>query len=267
MTSLAAIVEDRLTTRESVVGANEPSLGNVAKHLFRFEAAALDVVSETDEARASQCLRQEAMAYHELLKAISRYESHVQSGAVVQETCEKEIEHYAKSASKVEDEITQTQVEIEELKSVLQLEQVRRAQKAERENLASLVNKHRTHADLEAELTALEKRLEKLDAESSLASEAVSMRQRQVRLLLASLQELKSMWEDGGEKEGTKEDRDTNMSLIEEDDDEEDEEERHGRGRFKPASQIGNIDSESLVGEIDDVEMTGDGIEDGEILE
>lgn len=264
MTSLADIVEDRLTTRESVVGANEPSLGNIAKHFFRFEAAASDTVKAAGKADSAECLRREAVAYHDLLKALSRYEFHIQSGAVVQDTCKKEIEHYVSSESNVEEDIKQTELEIEELKNVLQIEQMRRAQKVERENLARLVNTHRTHEDLEAELAALEKRQEKIDVEAALASEAVSMRQRQVRLLLASLQELKSMWENDekgwvsgkkGQKDLTRASGGNNM--IDEDEDEEEEE--TSRGRYEESREEDN--------DVNMVENHNNGIEDGEIIE
>ena len=120
------------------------------------------------------------------------------SAAVVQGTCARELEHYADATLQVEREIEATQQEIEGLHVRLQQQRQQKKNKAECEALARVVNAHRPRAALEADVRALEGRLEKIEEEAALASGAVSMRQRQVRLLLASLQELKSLWEEDG---------------------------------------------------------------------
>ena len=256
------IVRDRLTARESVVGAHEPSLTHVARHFFRFAAAAAEAAESGDAGAA------EAVAYQELLKSLSRYQFDVEATRVVQATCRREVAHYASATLKVERDIEETEREIEELRETLQRARERRRQKAECEAIAAVVNKHRTRPALEADVRALQERLRKIDDEAAVAEGGVAMRQRQVRLLLASLQELTSLWEEGSSGGGERGNRNIKSSPLASGDDDnmdEDDDEQNERERFKEAGDPG---SKSMADS--DIDMgVGDngGVEEGEIPE
>ena len=299
-----ATIAARLTSRESVVGAHEPSLTHVAQHFYRFVAAARGAAAagaaagaagdreggerggggQDQEGKKDEAIHgAAAVALQGLLAALSRYEFDVNSAGVVQGTCERELAQYASATLQVEREIASARREIEALHVELQRQRRVRRHKGECEALARVVNAHRPRHALEADLLGVRKRLGRIDAESALAAGAVAMRQRQGGLLLASLQELASLWGEEEEEEETEEGGGrkrkrrksgaarARASARAEDEDEdegmeEDEDEGHGRGRFEESGEPrggggGNRSDGDMVGEEDGM------AEDGEIPE
>jgi chromosome segregation ATPase len=144
------------------------------------------------------------LAYHQLLTELSRYEFDLQSGAVVENTCGRELKQYAKMESEVEHAISDTQNDIEALKKTLQQERIRRQQKEEYETISRIINTHRPRDALQKEIAALEAKLNLLNSDAEDASKKVEVRQKQLHLFLSSMQELSSLWaEESNAHEGT----------------------------------------------------------------
>ena len=279
------IVESRLTARESVVGAYEPSLTQVAQRYFRFAAAAdAAVAGGGDSSGAGAAARQqEALrTYNELLEALSRYEFDVRAGSIVERTSVREIEAYAAAGAQAERDIEVTRHEMDALHAKLEAAHEQRRNKAECEEIAAAVNRLRPRRDLEADVREIEGRLAEINGEAALATDAVSMRQRQVRLLLASLQELTCLWEEeevgagnhrkGGGMAGSllnakcgSNKTSPQASGEDENMDEDEDDEIGGRERFEKSVRVGNISDHGENNS--DVDMIEDGIEDGEIPE
>ena len=277
------IIKERLITHESVVGAQAPSIQNTTKRFFQFSESVQSSDTNND------------VAYHKLLTEISRYEFDLQSGAVVQNTCTRELEQYSTTEADIESSISNTQRDINELKSTLQQERLRRQQKEEYETISRIINTHRPRDALQKEIAALETRLHSLNKDATDASNQVEIRQKQMHLFLNSMQELSSLWSelDDGSMAGLG--LDTNgkssprsglpMGSNDERDDDEEEEDRDNRrnrrGGEKETSSTNNqmeVDEEEeedveeededvLMGESEMEENNGDGEEDGEIVE
>jgi chromosome segregation ATPase len=259
------VIAERLITHESVVGANEPSIQNTTKRFFQF--------SETIQGDESKDKKTD-VAYHQLLTEISRYEFDLQSGAVVQNTCARELKQYSKIESEIESAISQTQGDIEKLKSTLKQERLRRQQKEEYETISRIINTHRPRDALQKDIAALETRLDSLNTDAEDASSKVEVRQKQLHLFLSSMQELSSLWaEDQGDvsingsgKASPRLPNPSNDEMDEDDDDEEDDDRRYHRG----AEEVDEMEDEDQM--MEDVDVDGDDEvavdgEDGEIVE
>ena len=266
------IINERLITHESVVGANEPSIQNTTKRFFQFsEAVQQQSKNDSEEDRADKSL----LAYHQLLTELSRYEFDLQSGAVVENTCGRELKQYAKMESEVEHAISDTQNDIEALKKTLQQERIRRQQKEEYETISRIINTHRPRDALQKEIAALEAKLNLLNSDAEDASKKVEVRQKQLHLFLSSMQELSSLWaEESNAHEGTQKgggaismSRLPSPSNDEMDEDDEEDEEDNDRSRYRGAEEEEeevNVDGEEgEEGETGETGETGATGEDG----
>ena len=275
MAEVDQIIRERLITHESVVGGT-PSIINTTKRFFQF--------SEAVQSQDTPSI----LAYNQLLTEVSRYEFDLQSGAVVQNTCTREMEQYAKIEAEVEDDISKTQRDIEKLKSTLQQERLRRQQKEEYETISRIINTHRPRKQLQKEIAELETRLESLNADAKEASEKVEVRQKQLHLFLSSMQELSSLWKEmeedsngsengGGGGGGMAGEQGTgkgsgvggfNDDMEDDEDEDEDDERRYHRGANDEEEDVvmgdGEEEEEEEEGEEEVEEEVG---EDGEILE
>ena len=292
--TIESIISDRLITHESVVGANQPSIQNTTKRFFQFSETVQQSKEDVEDAKASNS-PSTLLAYHQLLTEISRYEFDLQSGAVVQKTCDRELEQYGKMDAGIHKTIEETQGEIEKLKKTLQQERLRRQQKEEYETISRIINSHRPRDDLEKDIANLKAKLDSLNKDAEEVDSKVDIRQKQLHLFLSSMQELSSLWaeqesiESGGDSSNKMSSRtgDNRLPLPsnderEEEEEEEDDDRRYHRGteeveeEVAEGAEVGGMEVEEDEDEDEDIVMggedeeggdEGEAPEDGEILE
>ena len=105
----------------------------------------------------------------------------------------RELEHYAKLEATIEKQIAATQKDIVELRSQLADERTSRRHKEECESMARVVNQEPPRAETEAKIAEINAALEKLTREQEEVDARVDVRQKQFKLFMKTLFDLKRL--------------------------------------------------------------------------
>ena len=131
------------------------------------------------------------IALNVLLRELAGFEAEAEKCSRVMKSCDEELEHYKALDVDIESSIKDTQKEIKELRKQLEQERKSRRHKEECEAISKVVNAQPPRAETEARIAEIEAALTTLKESEKEINEKVAMRQKQFRLLLHSLFELK----------------------------------------------------------------------------
>lgn len=176
------IIKHRLLTRTTTT-RGEPPLKKLQK---KFTALVLEIEKDADN--YSDCERL-AKAF---LQEVNTFEIPLLKSRAVIDANVREKENFNELQSEINRKIAQVQVEIEDLKKLLEQSKIERQNKEECEAIRKLVATQPPRSETQKAITELEKEIAALEAENTSGSRLLELRKKQFALLLHVVDELQA---------------------------------------------------------------------------
>ncbi|GAB2227525.1 hypothetical protein Droror1_Dr00009347 [Drosera rotundifolia] len=176
------IIKHRLLTRTTTT-RGEPPLKKLQK---KFTALVLEIEKDADN--YSDCERL-AKAF---LQEVNTFEIPLLKSRAVIDANVREKENFNELQNEINRKIAQVQVEIEDLKKLLEQSKIERQNKEECEAIRKLVATQPPRSETQKAITELEKEIAALEAENTSGSRLLELRKKQFALLLHVVDELQA---------------------------------------------------------------------------
>mmetsp|Transcript_8372 Transcript_8372/g.30894 ORF Transcript_8372/g.30894 Transcript_8372/m.30894 type:complete len:214 (+) Transcript_8372:110-751(+) len=176
-----AVIKERLLTRTAIIGRPSPLRVLTAK--FHAFLDALDNGKATDSSEAE-------VLYEQLLKELTTFEFMNSKYHTMRSASARERRHYSEQQLALQEEISSTQVEIEQLKEALESERLIRRNNEEYEALRKLISALPPRKVTQAQIDSVDKEVAKLEAEDVDTEREQDVRRKQFALLLHAVDDL-----------------------------------------------------------------------------
>ncbi|OAY63967.1 THO complex subunit 7A [Ananas comosus] len=180
------IIKHRLLTRTTTT-RGEPPLKKLQKKFMSF---AQEIEKDADN--VADCERLHKAFLHEM----SSFELPLLKSKVVVDANIREKESFNGLKEEIQTQILQAQVDIEDLKKLLEESKIERQHKEECEAIRKLIASQPPRSETQKLIADLEKEMASLEAENAACVRTLELRKKQFSLLLHVIEELQNIVED-----------------------------------------------------------------------
>jgi THO complex subunit 7 len=180
------VIRQRLLTRTTTT-RGEPPLKKLIK---KFTALASEI--EKEDSRYSECEK----LYRSFLQELATFELPLLKTKAVIDANRREQDNFKELHVELNQQISQAQRDIEDLKLQLEEAKVERQHKEECEAIRKLIAAQSPRAVTQKQLNDLDKELVQLEAENYAASRTIELRKKQFGLLLHVVDDLQTTLDD-----------------------------------------------------------------------